>query len=157
MTNPIFAVANARIFIGTTVPAADESDFLADTYVEVLHTESFGDFGDTATDIPFTGLGDDRTQHLKGSVDASVVALQVARDDTDPGQLAMIAAFGTKTDYNFKIVWANNVTAMGAGGLTFFRGKVMSRQFVNGTGPNNVAKQTLSIGINSAQIQVPPT
>jgi hypothetical protein len=153
----IFALAGAKFYIGTTTAAADETDFAADTYVEVGSSETIGDFGDTAQDIQFTGLGDQRTQHLKGSFDAGTLQLTCARDDADPGQQAMLAAFADPLDYNFKIQWNNKATLAGTGGVTYFRGKVMSKSLTNGTGPNNVARRQFNIGINSEQIEVEPT
>lgn len=153
----IFAVAGAKIYIGTTAAASDETEFAADSYTEITPAETIGDFGDTATDVKFLGIGDARAQHLKGSRDAGQMTLSVGRDDTDAGQIACLAAFDSALDFNFKIVWNNAATLMGTKGVTYFRGKVMSKKNVNGTGPDNVMKREFAIGINTAQVEVEPT
>jgi hypothetical protein len=40
------------------------------------------------------------------------------------------------------------------GSATYFRGKVMSFKRINGTGPNNVIKLQMDVGINTDQIEV---
>lgn len=150
----IFTIADAKVYIGTTTAAADETDFAADTYTEITPVETIGDFGDTATDVPFTGLSDGRTQHLKGSKDAGTMQLTCGWDSSDAGQTALKAAFASPNDYNFKILF-NDAPEGGTGSVTYFRGKVMSFSRVLGTGPNNVIKLQANIGINSDQIEVP--
>jgi hypothetical protein len=153
----IFAMAGSKIYIGTTAAADDETEFAADSYTEIKPAETIGDFGDTATDVKFLGIGDSRAQHLKGSKDAGTIQLTCGRDDTDSGQLACVAAFASPLDFNFKIEWNNAATLMGSKGVTYFRGKVMSKKLVNGTGPDNVLKRQFDIGINTDQIEVEPT
>lgn len=153
----IFAMAGSQIFIGTTAAASDETDFAADSYTEITPAETIGDFGDVATDVKFLGIGDARAQHLKGSFDAGQMQLTCGRDDNDAGQIACLAAVLSPLDYNFKVLWNNAATLMGTKGVTYFRGKVMSKKFVNGTGPDNVLKREFTIGINTAQINILPT
>lgn len=153
----IFAMAGSKIYIGTTAAASDETEFAADSYTEIKPAETIGDFGDTATDVKFLGIGDSRAQHLKGSKDAGTIQLTCGRDDTDAGQQACVAAFDSPLDFNFKIEWNNAATLMGTKGITYFRGKVMSKKLVNGTGPDNVLKRQFDIGINTDQIEVEPT
>lgn len=153
----IFAMAGSKIYIGTTAAASDETEFAADSYTEITPAETIGDFGDTATDVKFLGIGDSRAQHLKGSKDAGTVQLTCGRDDTDAGQIACLAAFASPLDFNFKVEWNNAATLMGTKGITYFRGKVMSKKLVNGTGPDNVLKRQFDIGINTDQVEVEPT
>jgi hypothetical protein len=153
----IFAMAGSKIYIGTTAAAASETEFAADSYTEITPAETIGDFGDTATDVKFLGIGDSRAQHLKGSKDAGTIQLTCGRDDTDAGQIACVSAFASPLDFNFKILWNNAATLGGTKGVTYFRGKVMSKKLVNGTGPDNVLKRQFDIGINTDQIEVEPT
>lgn len=153
----VFAMAGSQIFIGTTAAASSASDFSSDSYTEITPAETIGDFGDTATDVKFLGIGDSRARHLKGSLDAGTIQLTCGRDDTDPGQLACLAAFTSPLDFNFKVLWNNAATLGGTKGVTYFRGKVMSKKNVNGTGPDNVLKRLFDIGINSAQVEIEPT
>lgn len=153
----IFATAGTKVYIGTTAAASTESDYAADTWTEIGTTEGIGDFGDTATDVPFKGLGDTRVQHLKGSFDAGNMALVCGRDDSDAGQQACISAFADPLDYNWKVLWNNAATSGGTKGITYFRGKVMDKKVVNGTGPDNVMRRQFTVGINTVQIEVAPT
>jgi hypothetical protein len=107
----IFATAGAKVYIGTTAAidftsyASALAAFAADTYVEVKPAETIGDFGDTATDVKFLGVSDSRAQHLKGSKDAGTQSLTFGYDATDPGQVAMKAAFLSPQDFNFKVLF----------------------------------------------------
>lgn len=151
----IFAVAGAKVYIGTTTAAADETDFAADTYTEIGLVETIGDFGDTAADVTFTGLSDQRTQHLKGSFDAGTMQLTCGRDDSDAGQAALISAFASPQPYNFKIEWNDGDGTPDSGSVSYFRGRVMSKSLTNGTGPNNVARRQFNIGISSEILDIP--
>lgn len=111
MSNNIFALAGAKFYLGTTAAidftsgATALAAFEADTYVEVTPMETIGDFGDTATDVKFLGIGDKRARHLKGSQDAGVQTLTAGFDATDLGQIAMKAAFNSPQDFNAKVVF----------------------------------------------------
>lgn len=153
----VYSAAGLAFHIGTVLDASTQSEFAADSYTEVLEVESVGDFGDSAADVPFTSLKDARTRHLKGSKDAGVVSVICGRDNANSGQDAMRSAFDSNFDFNFKVVWPNRITSGGTDGVTYFRGKVMSRSNVNGTGPNNVLRQQFNIGITSALVEVDPT
>lgn len=117
----IYALAGAKFSIGTsaaidfTTPATALAAFVADTYLEVKPSETIGDFGDTATDVPFTGLGDQRTQHLKGTFDGGTVQLTCGYDAGDAGQNAMRAAFKSPNDFNFKVAYNDAPTPYSAG------------------------------------------
>lgn len=154
----IYSLAGAKVSIGSarSTKPASVADF-TDTYTQIGETETLSDFGDTAADVPFTGLTDGRTQHLKGTLDGGTADITCGRDDADAGQAAVRAALASPLDYNFKIEWNNAATAGGTGGITYFSGKVMATPLVNGTGPNNVMKRKFTIGVNSAQYDVAPT
>jgi hypothetical protein len=143
----IYSLAGTTVSIGTSAAVdftGTETEILAefalDTYVVIAETETISDFGDSATDVPFTSLSDARTRHLKGSTDGGMATITCADVPTDPGQLLVKAAAAPtdQAERNLKIEWPN-------GDVGYIRGPVMSWSRVNGTGPNNVAKRSFGI------------
>ncbi len=150
-----YTLAGTVVSLGTTAAVDFTSDasaataFAADTYTVIGGTETLGDFGDTAADVTFTGLGDSRTKHFKGSTDGATWDITCADLTTDPGQVAVKAA-AIPTDqgeYNLKVEWQN-------GDVGYIKGPIMGFSRVNGTGPNNVAKRKMTIGNNHGEILV---
>lgn len=147
----LYTLAGTIVSIGTS-RAVDFSgsnsdilaDFAADSYTPIAETETLSDFGDTATDVPFTGLGSGRTRHFKGSFDGGVATITCGDMPNDPGQAAVKAAAEDNAgddEYNIRFQWRN-------GDVSYIRGPVMSWSRVNGTGPNNVAKRSFNISNN---------
>ncbi|MBU1306330.1 MAG: hypothetical protein KKF33_12540 [Alphaproteobacteria bacterium] len=143
----LYTLAGTIVSIGTSAavdftdtPTNILVDFAADTYTVIGETETISDFGDTATDVPFTGLGDSRTRHLKGSTDGGMAQITCADQPSDAGQAAVRAACvpTNQAEYNVKFEWRN-------GDVSYIRGPLMGFGRVNGTGPNNVAKRQFSI------------
>lgn len=150
-----YTLAGTVVSIGTTAAidftsaTTAKTAFAADTYTVIGGTETISDFGDTATDVSFTGLGDSRTEHLKGSTDGGTLEITCADDTTDAGQAAVLAA-SSPTDqgeYNLKIAYQN-------GDVGYIKGPIMGFSRVNGTGPNNVAKRKFTIGNNHGETLV---
>lgn len=144
----LYTLAGTIVSIGTSaavdftgIESAIIADFAADTYTVIGETETISDFGDTATDVPFTGLGDARTRHLKGSTDGGMAEITCADQPSDAGQAAVrLACVPTnQAEYNVKFEWRN-------GDVSYIRGPLMGFGRVNGTGPNNVAKRKFSVG-----------
>lgn len=143
----LYTLAGTKVSIGTSA-AVDFTgnnteilaDFAGDTYVLIAETETISDFGDTATDVPFTALADARTRHLKGSTDGGLATVTCGDMPSDPGQVAVKAAAAptNQAEFNVKFEWKN-------GDVSFIRGPVMSFTRINGTGPNNVAKRSFGI------------
>lgn len=148
----------ATLFIGgaTTLKSPSLGDYEADSYIEVGEIESLGNFGDKSSAINFTSLKDQRVRKLKGPRDAGNMAITVGNDQTDEGQIAMIAAEAQKFDYNFKVVLNDALTLGGNGSVAFFFGKVMSKDLAVGTA-TNVVKRNFSVDINSPITDVDPT
>ncbi|WP_314586570.1 phage tail tube protein [Pseudomonas benzopyrenica] len=113
------------------------------TYVQVGELENIGDYGDEAADVSFTGLSDGRVRHLKGAFDAGTVALPVALDAGDAGQVAMVAAQKNRSRYNypFQVTYVD-------GQVDYFVGKVMSSRKTN-IQNGDVLRRSFNVGINS--------
>lgn len=147
--------AGAKIFIGPVNNVADdETTYSGLTYVEVGEVETLGEFGDSSQAVTFTGLSDARVRKLKGAADAGDIALTVANDPSDVGQIALIAASDTKFSYAIKVVLADAADENDTDTTIYFRGKVMSRR-LNVGGANDVTKRAFTIGIDSALVEVP--
>ncbi len=152
------AATGAKLFIGgvQTMKNPTQGDYEADSYVEVGEIENLGNFGDKSAAINFTSLSDSRVRKLKGPRDAGNMPITVGDDPTDEGQVAMTAAEGTKFDYNFKVVLNDAISEGGDGSISFFFGKVMSKERSVGTA-TNVIKRNFAVDINSAIIDIDPT
>lgn len=148
--------AGVQVFIGTTDPAENLSQFLTDTYTEVGEVEDLGEFGDAAEEVTFASLADGRLQKLKGVRDAGTIALICGQDDGDVGQDALIVAEADTLDFNFKIILNDKLTSGGTPSEHYFRAKVMSKRTGVGT-VNNVVRKTFNLGINSEVLSIDAT
>lgn len=146
--------AGTKLYIGTTTAAETETEFLADTYVEIGEIESMGDFGDESNPVNFASLNDERMRKLKGTRDAGTLALVCGRDPLDTGQLALDAAEETDYEYNFKVEYDDAPSALYTPSLEFFRGLVMGRR-TNVGNNDNVTRKNYNIAINSEIVDIP--
>jgi hypothetical protein len=152
----INTAAESTIAIGTTVAAANQAQFEADTYIEIGEVEDLGEFGDEAEEVTFTALADRRTRKLKGSFNAGTITCVAGSDLSDAGQQALVDAFATDFDYNFRVTLNDTLTVSGTPTVLYFRGKVMSKRLNVGT-VNNVVRRSFPVGINSEIIEVAAT
>lgn len=148
--------ATSKVYIGTTGRATNQADYEADSYIEVGEVEDLGEFGDTAEEVTFTALADRRTRKFKGSFNAGTLTIICGSDPADAGQDAMLAAFLSDFDYNFKVTLNDEVTVSGTPSTLFFSGKVMSKTRNVGQ-VNNVVRQTFAVGINTEILEVTAT
>jgi len=148
--------AESRVFIGTTGQANSVIDYESDSYVEVGEVEDLGEFGDTAEEVTFTALADRRTRKFKGSFNAGTLTIITGSDPADSGQQALLAAFATDFDYNFKVTLNDELTLGGSPTTLFFSGKVMSKTRNVGQ-VNNIVRQTFMVGINTEILEVTAT
>lgn len=146
--------AGTKLYIGTTTAAETETEFLADTYVEIGEIESMGEFGDESNPVNFASLNDERMRKLKGTRDAGTLALVCGRDPLDAGQLALDAAEETDYEYNFKVEYDDAPSALYTPSLEFFRGLVMGRR-TNVGNTDNVTRKNYNIAINSEIVDIP--
>lgn len=136
--------------------AADESDYAALTYVEVGKVESVSEFGDQASTITATTLGDARVRKQKGVRDAGDITVTVLHDPLDNGQKAMIAAEATEFSYAFKVVLADGADANDTDTVFYFRALVSTARLA-GLQPNEFVKRNFVALIDSAIVEVAST
>lgn len=148
--------AGSKLFIGTTVPMATLIAYAADTWVEVKNVEDLGSFGDQATEAKITTLGDRRTHKFKGSFDAGTLTVKCGSDPADAGQIAMVAAFASDLNYNFKVTLDDNLTNGGTPTTAYFAGKVMKKNRDVSTA-DNVVRQNFDVSIDTEILEAPAT
>lgn len=144
-----------KVFIGPVATSDDTSTYTALTpWVEIGEVESIGEFGDAAAAINFTSLSKARVRKRKGARDAGDVSIVCANIPDDLGQLAAIAAEGTKFRYAFKIVAADAESEDFTDSEFYFGALVMSKR-LNVGASNAVNKRTFNLAIDTDIHEVP--
>lgn len=153
----IITASGTKFYIGGQVLDAVDTaaEFAALTWVEIKNIETYGEFGDASAAVTFSAVGDGRVQKAKGARDAGELALTIGVVPNEPGQLALIAAEGTNKNYAFKIELPDAPTDDFTNTIMYFRGLVMGKR-LNVGGNDNVLRRAVSIGINSAIIEIAP-
>lgn len=159
MAGDVNTASGTKIHIG---PAAgsdvdDVTAFAALTgWVEIGLVESLGEFGDEASSVPFSSLGDGRVRKSKGVRNAGTLALVVGRDPSDAGQDALIAAEATKNKYAFRVTYADRLTPGGTDSIEYFRALVLNKR--NNVGnADNIVRRSFSLDIDSEILAVDAT
>lgn len=108
MAIKVSKVAGCKFYIGSAainLPDTDvvEASFSAVSWVEVGNYETMGSSGDAAENIATNLINRRRTINQKGTRQAPQRSDNFALDNTDAGQLAMIAAETTDYNYPFRV------------------------------------------------------
>lgn len=144
----IFATAGTVVEIGGAITATNEmteSDYAGLTWKVIGETENLGQFGDTASEIAFEGIGDARVRTLKGTRNAGSLEIVCGFDESDEGQAALIAAETQIHDYAFRVT-LNNAPPVKSATVTV---SIASPGVVTWTGhglPNGTALQLTTTG-----------
>lgn len=150
----IHAAAGSGAYIGPANSVADdESAYGALTYKKIGGAGGLGEFGPSAALITFEGLDDDYVTKAKGIRNAGAMQIQVAWNPLDEGQLALLAAEGTKFPYAFKTTAADAADSNDTDSLWYFKALVMTA-VVARTGPNNVMTLTCNCEITGRIVPV---
>lgn len=152
--------AGCRLYIGGKTGADTQTEYEADTYVDVGEIEDLGEFGDTFSSVTFTSLKDGRVRKYKGTADAGDLTVTVGLDNGDAGQSAVKTAHKdrSKGDYNVKITLNDgDPTATPVINPTTFymRVKVMNNTVAPGAA-DNVVRRNITMGINSDILELLP-
>lgn len=106
----LFPIAGSKVYIGDTAPtlgASDlvEADFSAVVWTEIDGLMSLGSLGDNLENVVFDLINRGRQVKQKGQAVADSFEFTVARDGTDAGQAAFVAAAvpSDKDNYPFKV------------------------------------------------------
>lgn len=139
--------SGSKIYIGTTATTG-----AGDSYTLIGKVTNQGAFGAVYNIIKFDSLEDRNTLKFKGQRDDGDINLQLGRDLTDAGQLAITTALSSDLDYNFKVTLNDTGTATGALPTTFlFKAKVTSYKTTVGA-PNQVVMAEVILAIKSGSI-----
>lgn len=138
---PVMTSAGSTLSIATGVPTTyDDVGFTALTYVVVGEITDIGEFGPEYAVVTHSPVGTRSVKKFKGSVNNGSMPLQMARDVTNLGQIAMRAALKSDDDYSFKVT-LQDLTAI------HFTGKVISfKTAVGSVDQITGANATIEIG-----------
>jgi len=152
---PIQSGAGAKLYIATTSGAVLSSSvaYAALTYRECEQTEAIGALGDSTAEVTFTGLGDARTQKLKGSSDAGNLDVTMAFNSealtaspTTGQGLLLAASNDTSSDnYYFKRT---------LDGVTEYFSGMVGSFVIDLSGANNIWMLNRQFRVNSAITRV---
>lgn len=154
----LFPVAGAKFYIGNAamvVPTTDvtESSFAAVTWVEVADWQNMGAIGDAANEIATDLISRGRTVVQKGTKRSPMMSNQFAVNSSDAGQIAMIAAAASNSNYPFRVVF-NDAPSGGTATVKYFIGLVMSAQ-EQGGGANTTRLLSCDVAPNTNIVTVP--
>lgn len=150
MAGVIYSHANAKFAISTTTVNTDQdqSAFEALTYTEVAPVGSVGEYGVDTNMINYDTWNALVTQKAKGITNAGDVAVEVARDDADAGQIAMDTAGAANVfdNYAFKVTLQD-------GAVQYLRGLVAGPVYSGGRNEDFDLKNYM-IGLNQVTLHV---
>jgi hypothetical protein len=152
----IASTTGAKFSIGPTTAAANLAAYEALSYTEVKPIESIGEFGDEASVIEFTALGDARVRKRKGVRNAGDLQIVVAEDPLDAGQVAMIAAQATEFTYACRVDLNNGADANDTDSAFYFHGLVASAR-LNVGAANEIIRRNFSVLIDTQIFEDPST
>lgn len=151
--------AGCRLAIGGKTAANTETEYKADTYVDVGEIEDLGEFGDTFSAVNFTALSDGRVRKYKGTADAGNMTMTVGLDSGDAGQKAVAVAHKDRSKGNYNVKVVLNDGDSGATPVilptTFYFGvKVMNNTVAPGAA-DNVVRRNMTFAINTDILEIP--
>ncbi|MBP1179970.1 hypothetical protein [Methylobacterium sp. PvR107] len=147
----IKTASGTRIWIG---PAVDPDVVTLTSlkaltgWVEIKKVEDYGEFGDSSGSVEFSEVGRGRKEKAKGVRDAGTLSLKVGLVQGDPGQLALIDAEASSSNYAFRMETPDAPIDGDPNTVEYFAGLVMGKKKNVGT-TDNVLRRTFDIGINS--------
>lgn len=154
MADTAFTQSGNKFYISSTTENDDLTDhagsgFPSLTYVEVGNVGQLPEVGNDQNLPSYNVLSRGVSLKGKGVADAGAGTLEVARDDEDAGQLAMIAAAAltNHNNYAFKIERQD-------GSIDFLRGLVTG-PVRSGGGNDDFDLLTFNISLNQEVIHVP--
>lgn len=154
----LFAVAGAKISIGTAPmdsPTSDlsASDFSGVSWTQIKDWTQAGSIGDSAALISTDVIDRGRTVKQKGVKNAGQMQNVFAINTSDAGQQALIAASNGNLNWPFKIEW-DDAPQGGTPTINYFVGLVMSAEQAGGSA-NTVRSLNSTIEVNSNVVTVP--
>ncbi|MEO9340474.1 hypothetical protein ABFT80_23975 [Mesorhizobium sp. SB112] len=152
----IHANAGTKVGIGTTVSMADAAAYAADTYVLIANLQDVGEAGSEAEILTGKFVDQEYVRKLKGSRDNGTMELSVARDSSDAGYAALVAAEGTPHAYNFRVE-LNDKPATGASpkGSVFYFSAIVASRKNNFGDADTIVSTNFMLAISGPILEVP--
>lgn len=145
----IQTTAGATLHVSASQPATyDSSGYAAITWTAVGEITDLGEFGREYVLVKHNPIYTRATKKLKGSYDEGELAMQLASDTDDAGQIILKTASQSDSDYSFKITMQN-------GDKYYGQAKVSKFKVAPGSVDNVVAlSATLAITTNTAGVGI---
>jgi hypothetical protein len=142
--------AGTTLKIATGKPTTYDAAGFAAVATPVLVGEitDLGEFGKEYNSVDHVALGSRQKRKFKGSFDNGSLNLQMGRDVSDVGQLALKAALLSDASFTFCVTFQD-------GAKNYFTGKVMSYKTTVGSVDQITGANTV-IAIDSEIIEVAP-
>jgi hypothetical protein len=142
------------------VPEPQPADLVQSGYEALDWTEvkDVGNIGQTGMDtnvVSYNTLATEVSQKQKGISNAGDPEIEVARNPTDPGQIAMRAAAATKYNYALKIEDADAPDDLTSNTIYYNRGIISGPFRPNGRNEDFIL-ETFRCGLNQKEIVVDP-
>lgn len=133
----------------------DQTAFEALTYVEVSKVGNIGETGTADNIINYDTMDTDVTQKQKGVANAGDPTIEVSREPTDAGQIAMRNAAATKFEYAFKFEHSDSPDGVLSNTVIYSRGVVGGPTRPNG-GVDDFDLEVYVLGLNQKELVVDP-
>lgn len=151
-----FSHSGVKVYVSNTAQNSDLDDhatlgFPGLAYTEVKNVGSLGEYGINTNVISYDMLSTAVTRKAKGITNAGDPPLEVARDDTDAGQIKMrtYGAVANKNSYAFKVVKQD-------GAVDYLRGLVMGPNRPSGRN-EDFDLEVFTIACNQEPLHIPAT
>lgn len=148
--------AGSIVGIGTADTATTLLEFQAETYTSIANISDVGEAGSQAEIIVGKFVDKKFSRKIKGTRDNGDMALIVARDSSDPGYQALVAAEQTDDLYNFKVELSDkpSVGASPKNSVFYFSALVASAKHGLGEA-DNLVSTTFTLAIDGPIFEVP--
>lgn len=123
----------------------DDTGFAALDWDEVTEVTEIPENGPEHATVTHTPLKTGIVNKFHGELNYGSMALPMAHDATDAGQIILKAALAAKTEISFRLTYSD-------GAIEYYRGKVMS--FKKGISIGSVVPATSMIELTSAPVEV---
>lgn len=130
----VMTSAGSTLSIATGSPTTyDAAGFTALTYVVVGEITDLGELGKEFNVVNHSPVGSRAIKKFKGSYNNGSMAIQMARDTSNLGQVAMAAALESDADYSFTITLQDLTKVHFVGKLVSFKLAIGSVDQITGS------------------------
>lgn len=129
----VMTSAGSTLGIATGAPATyDEAGFTALTFATVGEVTDIGELGREYSLVTHSPVGSRAVQKFKGSYNNGSMQIQMGRDVTDAGQIAMNTALASDDDFAFCITLQDLSKIYFVGKVTTFKTSIGSVDQITG-------------------------